>query len=52
LARIVAVFSSAEKLKERYGIVEKKESLPVKAGEQEQKPRLRDRLLAPIPVRF
>jgi len=52
LARIVAVFSSAEKLQERYGIVVKKESLPVTAGEQEQKPRLRDRLLAPISVRF
>jgi len=52
LARIVAVFSSAEKLQERYGIVVKKESLPVTAGGQEQKPRLRDRLLAPIPVRF
>ena len=52
LARIVAVFASAKELEERYGIVEKKESLPVKAGGQERKPRLRDRLLPPIPVRF
>jgi len=52
LARIVAVISNAEKLKERYGIVEKKESLPVAAGGQERKPRLRDRLLPPITVRF
>jgi len=52
LARIVAVISNAEKLKERYGIVVKKESLSVKAGGQERKPRLRDRLLAPIPLRF
>jgi len=52
LARIVVVFASAEKLQERYRIVVKKESLLVKAGEQEQKPRLRDRFLAPISVRF
>jgi len=48
LARIVAVFSSAEKLQERYGIVVKKESLSVETGGEERKPRLRDRLLAPM----
>jgi len=52
LARIVAVFSSAEKLQERYGIVVKKGSLSVKAGGKERNPRLRDRLLAPILVRL
>jgi len=52
LARIVAVFSSVEKLQGRYGIVVKKESLCVKTGGEERKPRLRDRLLAPIPGRF
>jgi len=52
LARIVAVFSSAEKLQERYGIVVKKESLFLKTGGKERTPRLRDRLPAPIPLRF
>jgi len=52
LARIVAVFSSAEKLKERYGIVVKKEPLSVKTRGEEWKPRLRDRLRVPIPGRF
>jgi len=48
LARIVVVFSSTEKLQERYGIVVKKESLSVKTGVDERKPRFRDRLLVPI----
>jgi len=48
LARIVAVFSSAEKLQARYGIVVKKESLSVETGGDERKPRFRDRLLVPI----
>jgi len=52
LARIVAVFSSAEKLQERYGIVVKKDLLSVEAGGEERTPRLRDRLLAPILVRL
>jgi len=52
LARIVAVFSSAEKLQERYGIVVKKDSLSVETGERKRNPRLRDRLLAPILVRL
>jgi len=52
LARIVAVFSSAEKLQERYGIVVKNESLSVKTGGGERKPRFRDRLLVPIRGRF
>jgi len=52
LARIVSVFSTAEKLKERYGIVGRNESLSVKTGGDERKPRLRDRLLAPIRGRF
>jgi len=52
LARIVAVFSSAEKLQERYGIVGKKDSLSVQTGGKERNPRLRDRLLAPIVVRL
>jgi len=52
LARIVAVFSSAEKLKERYGIVGKNESLSVKTGGDERKPRRRDLWLAPIAGRF
>jgi len=52
LARIVAVFSSVEKLQERYGIVVKKESLSVETGGKERNPRLRDRLLAPIRVRL
>jgi len=43
LARIVAVFSSAEKLKERYGIVVKKESLSLETGGEKRKPRFRDR---------
>jgi len=61
LARIVAIFSSAEKLQERYGIVMKKdslsveslsvESLSVETGGKERNPRLRNRLLAPIHVR-
>jgi len=42
LARIVAVFSSAEKLQERYGIVVKKESLSVGNGGEKRKPRFRD----------
>jgi len=46
LARIVAVFASAKELKERYGIVEKKESLPMTAGGQERKPRRRDRFFS------
>jgi len=52
LARIVAVFSSAEKLKERYGILVKKECLFEKTGGKERTPRLRDRLTAPIPLRL
>ena len=52
LARIVAVFSSVEKLQERYGIAVKKESPSVESGGQERKPRFRDRLLAPIQVRL
>jgi len=52
LVRIVAVFSSAEKVQERYGLVVKKESFPVETGGDEQKLRFRDRLLATIPVRF
>jgi len=52
LARIVAVFSSVEKLHERYGIVVKKDPLPVETGGKERNPRLRDRLLAPIRVRL
>jgi len=48
LATIVAVFSSAEKLQERYGIVVKKKSLSVKTGRDERKLRFRDRLLVPI----
>jgi len=52
LARIVAVFSSVEKLQERYGIVVKKDSLCVETGEKERNPRLRDRFLAPILVRL
>jgi len=52
LARIVAVISSAERLQERYGIVVKKDSLSVETGEEKRKPRFRDRLLAPIPVRL
>jgi len=56
LARIVAVFSSFEKLQERYGIVMKKdslsvESLSVETGGKERNPGLRNRLLAPIHVR-
>jgi len=43
LARIVAVFSSAEKMKERYGIVVKKESLSLETGGEKRKPRFRDR---------
>jgi len=50
LARIVAVFSSAEKLQERYGIVVKKDSLSAETGGKERNPRRRDRLLAPIRV--
>jgi len=50
LARIVAVFSSVEKLQERYGIVVKKDLLSVETGGKEQNPRRRDRLLAPIRV--
>jgi len=52
LARIVVVFSSAEKLQGRYGIVVKKDSLSVEAGGEQRNPRLRDRLLAPILVRL
>jgi len=52
LARIVAVFSSAERLKERYGILMKKESLFEQTGGKERMPRLRDRLTAPIPLRL
>jgi len=52
LARIVAVFSSAEKLQERYGIVVKKESPFEKTGGKERTPRLRDRLAAQIPVKL
>jgi len=52
LARIVAVFSSAEKLQERYGIVVKKESLFEKTGGKERTSRLRDRLAVPIPLRL
>jgi len=37
LARIVIVFSSGEKLQERYGIAVKKESLAVETGGDEQK---------------
>jgi len=43
LARIVAVFSNAEKLKERYGIVVEKESLSLETGGEKRKPRFRDR---------
>jgi len=43
LARIVAVFSSAEKLKERYGIVVKEESLSLETGGERRMPRFRDR---------
>jgi len=50
LARIVAVFSSVEKLQERYGIVVKKDSLSAETGGKERNPRRRDRLLAPIRV--
>jgi len=50
LARIIAVFSSVEKLQERYGIVVKKDSLSAETGGTEQNPRRRDRLLAPIRV--
>jgi len=49
LARIVAIFSSAEKLQERYGIVVEKEPLSVETGGEE---RFRDGLLASIPTRF
>jgi len=42
LARIVAVFSSAEKLQERYGIVVKKESFSVGNGGEKRKPRFRN----------
>jgi len=52
LARIVAVFSSAERLQERYGILMKEESLFEKTGGKEWTPRLRDRLTAPIPLRL
>jgi len=52
LARIVAVFSSAEKLQERYGMVVKKESLIEKTGGKEQTTRLWDRLAVPIPLRL
>jgi len=52
LARIVGVFSSAEKLQEKYGIVMKKESLFEKTGGKERTPRLRDRLAASIPLRL
>jgi len=52
LARIVAVFSSVEKLQERYGIVVKKDSLSAETGGKERNPRRRDRLLAPIRVRL
>jgi len=52
LARIVAVFSSAEKLQERYGIVVKKESLSEGNGGEKRKPRFRDRLAASIPLRL
>jgi len=52
LARIVAVFSSAEKLQERYGIMVKKESLSEGNGREKRKPRFRDRLAAPIPLRL
>jgi len=48
LARIVAVFSSAEKLQERYGIVLKKELPSERTRGDERKPRFRDRLLVPI----
>jgi len=48
LARIVAVFSSAEKLKTRYGIVGREESVSVKTGGDERKPRFLDRLRVPI----
>jgi len=44
LARIVAVFSSAEKLQERYGIMVRKESLSVGNGGEKRKPRFRDQL--------
>jgi len=43
LARIVAVFSSVEKLQERYGIVVEQESLFEKTGGKERTPRRRDR---------
>jgi len=52
LARIVAVFSSAEKLQERYGIVVKKDSLSVETGGKGRNPRLWDRLLALILVKL
>jgi len=52
LARIVAVFSSAEKLQERYGIVVKKESLSEGNAGEKRKPRFRDRLAASIPLRL
>jgi len=52
LARIVAVFSSAERLQERYGIVVKKESLTGETEGGQRRPRFRDRLLAPVPVRL
>jgi len=50
LARIVAVFSSAEKLQERYGIVVERE-FSVETEGKKRRTRFRDRLLAPIPVR-
>jgi len=52
LARIVAVFSNAEKLQERYGIMVKKESLFEKTGGKERTPRLRERMTVPIPLRL
>jgi len=42
LARIVAVFSSAEKLQQKYGIVVKKESPSVGSGAEKRKSRFRD----------
>ena len=51
LARIVAVFTSADKLQAKYGIVVKKESGIAASGEK-RKARFRDRLSILIPVRL
>jgi len=49
LARIVAIFASVNELPAKYGVVIKKESAVVEAG---QKSRFRDRLAASIPARL